>query len=397
MATVLIISPGHSPSRVRRQPWAYLQGIADQLDTAGHDAVVVGDGPVEEDEPLSTGFVQVDSVRDPEDIEAAAAEIAPDVCLWSVSPSTSIYLFNRLPQVGATMGAIVPGPLYTARDLSSQLTIRDLFRFSSYAAIAISSLVPETVFSSFLRRQFDIFIAPTMTILENLEDHGVSMDDTIYVPHGSDCGILTTPSENDRFREIVPTPPETGYIVNFGPPRPIRGVFDFVESLLLLRNRGYDVQGVFLARIDDGDDQAKLNRIEQKLADRGEQDAILIVDEYLQPFELKTYIENAKASVLPYRLVQSTVPISILEAIGLGSHVVTTDVDGARELVPSGFAVPTNDPKAIALAIRPILDGDTNENPSGESSTQHYPSWSEAVSPLLETIKQDHRGGNNNE
>ncbi len=386
MANILIISPGHGPDRISRQPWAYLQGIADQLARREHNVVVVGDGPLGDGIiEGSIQFEEVDSVRDVDVVVDIARSVKADVCLWSVGPTSTIFLARRLTNIADTMIAVVPGPLYLPGDLLTQLSLRDLIDFPSYASLAASSVVPQAGFARFLRNNFDCAVAPTRTIVEVIISGGFNRDKTLHIPHGSDCGILTTATNAESFRDEIPTPPNGRYVVNFGPPRPIRGATDFVEGVLTARANGSDLTGVMLARLDDEDDRERFDDILADLASRGERDAFVVTETYLTPYELKTFLRGASAVVLPYRIVQSTVPISILEGLGLERPVITTDVNGARELVPDPkWTVPPNASRRISDAIESV-DDDAVDG----SLSEHLPTWSDSVQPLANQIKTE--------
>lgn len=394
MARILVVSPGHSPQRSDRQPWAYLEGIAAALGEHGHETVLVGDGPAADGERDTQGvtFHRVASVRSRSAVEAVAATQEPDVCLWSLGPATSVYHGTGIPRVAPTMGAVVPGPLYSPAEVTTQLSTDGLGTIRSSVSLVASAFVPQTWFRRFLRRHFDHVVAPTETIVEATV--GSSEDATgLTVPHGLNSGLLASTWQSDgAAQRSAPTPPADPYVLNFGPPRSIRGVTDFVDAVLALRARGIEVRGVVLARIDDADDRAALSTLEQRLRDGQNQGAFQIVDQYLKPADRRRYITQARAVALPYRLVQSTVPISIIEALGLGRPVVTTDIDGAREVVPDReWMVPPGDGEWLASALEPFFTGKDTCQADHERSS-HIPSWEESIRPLRKVIETSARG-----
>ena len=384
MARVLLVSPGHSPDRTSRQPWAYIEGIATELSKQGHTTRVVGDGSIGQEEAPLSGFEQTDSVTDTAAIESVADRFRADTCIWSLGPTTSLRVGRTLPEVAEKMIALIPGPVYSPLEIASQLAITDFREAPDYASLVASSLVPRRWFSSFLRRNFDKVIAPTSTALEALSL--TERTDSFPVPHGRDTGLLASESNGSTFRKDTPEPPEKTYLLNFGPPRPIRGATDFVDAVIRLRNQGIDLKGVMLARIDDATDREKLDDIKRHVEDRNAEDGLQFVDRYLTEAELIEYIEGASTVALPYRIVQSTVPISIIEALGLGTPVVTTEVQGARELLPdSSWAVPTKDPVSLASVLGSLLESERNQP---QNFVSRVPTWEESVQPLLDEIKR---------
>ncbi|WP_336361989.1 glycosyltransferase family 4 protein [Halalkalicoccus salilacus] len=392
MTRIIIISPGHSPERSSRQPWAYIQGIADKLSECGHDVLIVGDGPkdVNESERPASQIKFVDSVRSSSKIERVADVFNPDICLWSVGPPSSLYLSLTLPQIADRMIAVIPGPLYTTKEIVSQLSINDIMYVSSYSHLVMSSIIPQQWFSCFLQHNFNQIIVPTNTLVDKVSSNRLLRRNVFHIPHGVDTGILATSStQNKSFRENIPDPPDQSYILNFGPPRPIRGAQDFIKAILLLRDRGYNVTGVLLARIDNKDDSTKLREINRHLSQQGERDAFLLIDKHLSPIELKRFIQNAAAVALPYRIVQSTVPVSILEALTLGCPVITTKIQGAQELIPSpNWTVPPKDAGKLATALEPFLtdEKEGEDYLRGDDLASHLPSWTVSIEPLTNEL-----------
>jgi glycosyltransferase involved in cell wall biosynthesis len=63
---------------------------------------------------------------------------------------------------------------------------------------------------------------------------------------------------------------------------------------------------------------------------------------------------------LPFRLLSSDVPLSVLEAMALGKPLVVTDIGCLPELVPcgTGLVVPPAAPKKLAEAILLLARGE---------------------------------------
>jgi glycosyltransferase involved in cell wall biosynthesis len=81
-----------------------------------------------------------------------------------------------------------------------------------------------------------------------------------------------------------------------------------------------------------------------------------VVDGFLQQRELIQYIIASDAVCLPFELLPSDVPLSILEAMALGQGVITTRVACIPELVGKdrGFLVPPASADSLAQKLKAI-------------------------------------------
>jgi glycosyltransferase involved in cell wall biosynthesis len=91
---------------------------------------------------------------------------------------------------------------------------------------------------------------------------------------------------------------------------------------------------------------------EALISSLGLQDRVRLVDRYIPNEEVRLFFSAADVAVLPYRSATQSGIIQI--AYQFDRPVITTDVGGLREVVDegrTGFAVPPEDPAALAEAI----------------------------------------------
>jgi glycosyltransferase involved in cell wall biosynthesis len=129
-----------------------------------------------------------------------------------------------------------------------------------------------------------------------------------------------------------------------------KGVGEFVDAVVLLKQRNVDARFVLVGRCDQGNPtaiaEAQLQRWTQ---DHG-------IEWWGHREDLPEVIGRATMVVLPsYR---EGLPKVLLEAAACGKAVVATDVPGCREVVQhqkTGLLVPARDPVALADAIARLL------------------------------------------
>ncbi len=83
-------------------------------------------------------------------------------------------------------------------------------------------------------------------------------------------------------------------------------------------------------------------------------------------FMRNPYPYIAKARCLVLSSLHEGFPVILIEALGLGRPVISTDCEtGPREIIrdgENGLLVPTNDPQALAIALdRVCLDADLHQ------------------------------------
>jgi glycosyltransferase involved in cell wall biosynthesis len=104
-----------------------------------------------------------------------------------------------------------------------------------------------------------------------------------------------------------------------------------------------------LARGLDGAGETELKK---GLESRGLADRVGVIGGWQTAEQLKAEIQSALAVVLPFVLVPSEVPVSVLEVIARGTPAIVTDIDGLPESVgDAGVVVPPGDGDRLAAAM----------------------------------------------
>ncbi|HKP05457.1 MAG TPA: glycosyltransferase [Chthoniobacterales bacterium] len=188
--------------------------------------------------------------------------------------------------------------------------------------------------------------------------------------------LLVTPTERTArvFQGLTNTPVE---VVPYGipdplgviPPKPQGEGTRFVTLASIEPRKGQDVLVEAIRKLP-GDVAAQANFkligrfLEQPFADEVKEAAAGTNNiEFTGECDHETSLAAlAKADVLVCPSRDETMPITILEAMGLGKGVVSTDVGGISEWLrdgSNGLLVPPNDPTALAHAIeRLVTDGE---------------------------------------
>lgn len=130
-----------------------------------------------------------------------------------------------------------------------------------------------------------------------------------------------------------------------------KGIIEFIEAALLLRDRWQGKARFIIAGDTDPENKANIPEAELKK---------YLVDDYLIWIgfqqDVKPLLIRSDIACLPsYR---EGLPKSLIEAMAIGRPVVTTDVAGCRECVDegkNGFLVPVKSTKELAAALEKLL------------------------------------------
>lgn len=98
-----------------------------------------------------------------------------------------------------------------------------------------------------------------------------------------------------------------------------------------------------------------------------------LIDGYLEGRDLHNWIAASDAICLPFELLPSDVPLSVLEAMAAGQVVVTTPVASIPELIDENrglLSVPRS-ASALAGTLERVIDGD-QEVASMRQRAQEY-------------------------
>ena len=175
----------------------------------------------------------------------------------------------------------------------------------------------------------------------------------------------------------------------FTSPLTLRGTDTLVKAFAKVRKEK-KCKLIFLSRIDDPElkkEEIILKKIARKY---NVLDSMKIYSDYLSHNDLKKYISTADLVCIPFKIVISDVPISILEAMSLGKPVISTNVASIPELLSNGVTINANDPKSLAKCILILLNNQKLINELGKknkTSMNQYPKW-EQIAWKFEKIIQ---------
>ena len=127
----------------------------------------------------------------------------------------------------------------------------------------------------------------------------------------------------------------------------IRGFYVALDAMARLKE--HNIKLKVLARGADG---AALAEIGEQVKRRELEDRVEVIGGWLDQECLVDEIQEATAVLLPFILVPSELPVSVMEAIACGTPVITTNIDGLPSTVgKAGLIVKQGCSEQLALAM----------------------------------------------
>jgi glycosyltransferase involved in cell wall biosynthesis len=285
---------------------------------------------------------------------------SPDLLLWHLSLSSFIHQDLRHRFAPMTVG-VLTSPVHHPLEIL-KLGPHKLSWDPDVVAIHLSgSLVPGWM----IRRVFSPgglrgVISLSETTRLYLAHKGVPTDRLWVVPPGVDQTWLNSASSaDDRLdcRSRLGFGEKDFVVTYFGSPSPIRGLHTLLRAAEQIAPSQPQLRLLILSR-RRGDERERQAAFMDSLIDgNGLRERVQVVDGFLEPSELVHHIAAGDAVCLPFELVPSDVPLSVLEAMALGQGVVTTSVACLPELVGTdrGFLVPSASVNALGQQLEAIV------------------------------------------
>lgn len=149
-----------------------------------------------------------------------------------------------------------------------------------------------------------------------------------------------------------------------------KGYFDAIRAVDILNRRGYSIQATFAGQwLNDEDKKAfdtfvKANQLESIVTHLGS---------VTERDQIKALHLASDVFLLPSYLIEGQ-PLTIIEAMNAGSPIITTRIGGMVDMIEDGkegFFVSSENPEAIADAVRKLCDASKWQSAS-KTARQRY-------------------------
>jgi len=182
---------------------------------------------------------------------------------------------------------------------------------------------------------------------------------------------------------------EEEMITYAGPIETLRGSEIALETIKILKEKGRNIKLLFLLRSYESEREKSI--LEKKCKKLKIQNNVKIVAGILQPNELRDYFLKSRIIIIPTKYVWNEPPVTILEAMGLGKVVVTTNVCGIPEMVDNHAILVSPNAQDFANEIEKIFDNKDKLREIGNKSmkyVQGLKNWESLGQWTLETMEK---------
>jgi glycosyltransferase involved in cell wall biosynthesis len=334
--------PQFSKNNLRLQPWLTFYRISLELLTNGNKIHTITDSNCNQD----INGIHVHTVKslrgtNTNEITNIMQEISPDIIIVSVTPLSlaTTGWYKILKDIKSF--AYLSYSFYSSGEIIKafpHLTFKEKIEFGRHL------LVPKVLWEKRLTNYFDGVICQSAKTGEIIKHKTRARIPVYTIPPGIDKELWFVEKirAHDKKKKTV--------LLYTGKTCGIRGFFVVLDALKQISDPNINLR--ILAR---GANEKEIRNLITTLSLRNIKDRVTIKGGWLKPEELIIEIQSATAVLLPFVLVPSELPVTIMEVISCGTPAIVTDIDGLPEAVDgAGIVIPQADSYSLADAILKI-------------------------------------------
>jgi glycosyltransferase involved in cell wall biosynthesis len=340
--SVCVIIYGLNQSNRVLQPWRYLTEVAIQLFKLGHAVTILTETGSHKTAMAEIGGVrvqQISSVRcfrwskNPE-LYAAIDAIDPKVIIWSVGLTS--FLHQQYPSLADRFQiGIFSSPIYSLSDLSRLGIFKLATNYSLSTVHVVGALSPGWLLKRGLRQnKLHHLVTQTKTTQKALSDRFWDGRSQVIPPAVDEIWFSARKIDSDKdIRQRFGFTPDHFVVMYCGSPAPLRGLQLLIRAIALAHQVRPEMRLLILNRRRIHELEKESLKFRKAIAKLGLQHVVKVVEGFLEPESLVAIASASDAIALPFELVPSDAPLSVLEARALRKPLITTDVACLPELV----------------------------------------------------------------
>ena len=317
----------------RLMPWRTLIEVAKTLNAYdGYDVRIVSSSST--DKVINRTYHGIEVVEIPESKRSFKTFIASsniDVLYFPVSWRDGLKNLTFLKSIKAQKIAYVTGGIYSWRGVYSLFKTTNIKIAKSYI---FEILTPKSLITKKLKSfGFSKIISFSELTASVLIKSGWRKENVITALPGKDN--FNKLKSNKSILEAKKLSNKKFYLF-MGAPAEARGSLQLLDAFDHFASKNTDALLVMLMRTDN---HSNYKRFELKLEKLKNRNQILIIKETLTPADLKTYVEVARAVILPFLIIPSEIPLTYFEVLSCGTPILTFKNGGTYEYIKNAAVV----------------------------------------------------------
>jgi glycosyltransferase involved in cell wall biosynthesis len=391
--SICLVSGGMYGHNLRLQPWRYLYEVARQLAGQNYRVTVLTDGGLGEtsEDDCGVQIIRLPSVRSPLwkhnlPLQQTLNSLQPDRLLWHIGLTNVIY--EAMPHKPAQpVVGIFTTPIYSPRELLC-LGWRKLGRNLPLCGVHLAgSLISRRLLRVRLKQnRLAKCVVQTQTTRIALQVQKLWPGPIEVIPPGVDDIWTSDGSFNiDEARQALGYTKDDFVVLYLGAPVELRGLPDLIQAAGIARQEQPALKLLILSRHPTVEPQ-----LQDRLRQAGLQEHARVISGYLTAYTLANLVRTCDVVALPFELVPSDAPLSVLEVKATGKPLITTSVACLPELAAGSkhILAKPNDPSALATALLQTMTrcSEQMEDLPKPSATRRWQNVGEEWAHLLQTL-----------
>lgn len=343
---ILFCIPDFYNGNLALQPWLTIYRVGKELIGHGCDLHILTNRKFT-DVFEGINIHWVDSLRgtNSREVQSFFKKIQPDAIVTSVTPLSLVTTGWYRELVHYRAFAFLSYPFYTVRETLKAFPYLSANERWSYGR---HLLIPPRLWRHALKRFFLGALCQSARSGDRIDPSGKYGFQVFPIPPGIDSGRWFPPASDSKDVNLCS-------FLYTGTPSSIRGFGLVLEAFKKMARP--DSRLRIMAR--GGDDNTR-HSIQRQLDRLQIQDRVSISTGWASPDDLRRAIWDSDAVLLPFVLVPSELPVTVMEVIACGRPVIVTDINGLPEAGEGcALVVEQADVDSLAAAMQLFYENGT--------------------------------------
>lgn len=384
---VCVICFEFKEENLRRQPWKYIYEISKGFIKESIEVVLITNT---ESDDISG--IKIRTVKNLNSFIGETNEVLdileyenPDVVIMNLGLTSFLRLNFK---INTSVVGVLTSPIYSLKEVLN-VGIREYIKHYNHISIHfVGALIPRFLIRKFTNK-FDYIVVLSEYNKKKLERIGIKTKVLTILP-GIDKFYLDIPDKNKvKNIKMKINPKNLPSVMYFTSPLTLRGTDTLIEAFSKIRSEK-NSKLIILSRLEHKELINEENLLLKIAKNKGVYDSLKVISDYLTPKEIKEYICVADIICLPFKIVISDIPLSILEAMAMGKPVVSTNIGCIPEILNKSTVLSKpNNPNDLADKILQLLENKELSKYIGDNNKRYmknYPNWEKTQKKFLGII-----------